>query len=113
MWRPPSTYPAARDPPPRCRGLWRPTPPRGPAPPPRGRAERPDYRETLGTVTVPTLLLVGADDPYTPVSDAEAIRALVPHAVLAVVHDAGHLPGVEQPERFNAALLDFLRTRPA
>ncbi|MFE1321001.1 alpha/beta fold hydrolase [Kitasatospora phosalacinea] len=95
----------------RVLGMMRATDPRGAAAALRGRAERPDYRDTLRTVTVPTLLLVGADDPYTPVTDAEAIRALVPHAVLTVVHDAGHLPGAEQPERFNAALLDFLRTR--
>ncbi|WP_033212609.1 alpha/beta fold hydrolase [Kitasatospora phosalacinea] len=95
----------------RVLGMMRATDPRGAAAALRGRAERPDYRDTLRTVTVPTLLLVGADDVYTPVTDSEAIRALVPHADLAVIHDAGHLPGAEQPERFNAALLDFLRTR--
>jgi pimeloyl-ACP methyl ester carboxylesterase len=50
---------------------------------------------------------------YTPVSDAETIRELVPHAVLTVIDGAGHLPGAEQPARFNAALLDFLAERVA
>lgn len=36
---------------------------------------------------------------------------LLPHAVLTVIDGAGHLPGVEQPERFNEALLKFLGTQ--
>ncbi len=74
-----------------------------------GRAERPDYRDTLATVRVPTLIVVGADDVYTPVADAEAIARLVAHATLSVLDKAGHLPGGEQPERFNTVLLGFLR----
>ncbi|WP_327189834.1 alpha/beta fold hydrolase [Streptomyces xinghaiensis] len=92
-------------------GMMRATDPRGAAAALRGRAERPDYRDTLADAGVPTLVVVGADDVYTPVAEAEAIRRLVPHAALSVIDGAGHLPGVEQPERFNAVLLDFLRTR--
>ncbi|MFE1291373.1 alpha/beta fold hydrolase [Streptomyces sp. NPDC058751] len=89
-------------------GMMRATDPRGAAAALRGRAERPDYRDTLAAVRSPVLIVVGADDVYTPVADAEAIRELVPHAVLTVVEGAGHLPGAERPELFNAALLDFL-----
>jgi pimeloyl-ACP methyl ester carboxylesterase len=91
--------------------MMRSTDPRGAAAALRGRAERPDYRDTLAAVEVPVLIVVGADDVFTPVADAEAIHRLVPHAAVAVVDRAGHLPGVEQPERFNAALLDFLTTQ--
>ncbi|GHB45861.1 alpha/beta hydrolase [Streptomyces viridiviolaceus] len=84
------------------------TDPRGAAAALRGRAERPDYREVLAAVEAPVLIAVGADDAYTPVAEAEAIHRLVPHATLAVIEKAGHLPGAEQPERFNAALLEFL-----
>ncbi|MEU0373006.1 alpha/beta fold hydrolase [Streptomyces sp. NPDC006283] len=90
--------------------MMRTTHPEGAAAALRGRAERPDYRETLAAVKVPTLIVVGADDAYTPVSDAEAMRDLIPHAELTVIDGAGHLPGVEQPERFNKALLNFLGT---
>ncbi|MET7368995.1 alpha/beta fold hydrolase [Streptomyces sp. NPDC005566] len=89
-------------------GMMRATDPEGAAAALRGRAERPDYRDTLAAVEVPVLIVVGADDVYTPVSSAEDIRRLVPHATLTVIDRAGHLPGVEQPELFNAALLDFL-----
>ncbi|MFC8571155.1 alpha/beta fold hydrolase [Streptomyces sp. NPDC057245] len=57
------------------------------------------------------LVVVGADDVYTPVTDAEAISHLAPHSVLSVVEGAGHLPGAEQPDRFDRVLLDFLRTQ--
>lgn len=97
-------------------GLMRATDPHGAAAALRGRAERPDYRDTLVTVAsagIPTLIVVGADDVYTPVADAKAMGCLVPHANLSVIDGAGHLPGAEQPERFNTVLLDFLRTQPS
>ncbi|MFJ8015534.1 alpha/beta fold hydrolase [Streptomyces sp. NPDC096339] len=84
------------------------TDPEGAAAALRGRAERPDYRPVLARAAEPCLLLVGADDVYTPVADAEAMHALMPHSVLTVIDGAGHLPGVEQPEAFNRALLEFL-----
>jgi pimeloyl-ACP methyl ester carboxylesterase len=91
--------------------MMRATDPVGAAAALRGRAERPDYRDTLTAVEVPTLIVVGADDFYTPVGDAEAIHRLIPHATLIVIDGAGHLPGAEQPERFNTALLHFLNTQ--
>ncbi|MFJ7586521.1 alpha/beta fold hydrolase [Streptomyces sp. NPDC097617] len=84
------------------------TDPEGAAAALRGRAERPDYRPVLGESAEPCLVLVGADDVYTPVAQAEALHALLPHAVLTVIEGAGHLPGMEQPEASNKALLDFL-----
>ncbi|MFJ8661288.1 alpha/beta fold hydrolase [Streptomyces sp. NPDC093795] len=76
----------------------------------RGRAERPDYRETLTTVPFPALVVVGRDDTYTPVADAEDMCALLPHATLAVVERAAHLPNLERPEEFDAVLENYLRS---
>ncbi|MBT2481705.1 alpha/beta fold hydrolase [Streptomyces sp. ISL-94] len=84
------------------------TDPEGAAAALRGRAERPDYRPVLDGAAEPCLVVVGADDVYTPVAEAEALHALMPHSVLAVIERAGHLPGVEQPEAFNRVLLEFL-----
>ncbi|WP_250035320.1 alpha/beta fold hydrolase [Paractinoplanes maris] len=74
----------------------------------RGRAERPDYRDLLTTITAPTLIVVGRDDEFTPVSDAEQMHALIPGSTLVVVDGAGHLPNLEQPGAFNDALTAFL-----
>ncbi|MFG2981933.1 alpha/beta fold hydrolase [Streptomyces sp. NPDC048258] len=88
--------------------MMRATDPEGAAAALRGRAERPDYRPLLAGAAEPCLVVVGADDVYTPVAEAEALHALMPHSVLAVIERAGHLPGVEQPEAFNRVLLEFL-----
>ncbi|MEU9038410.1 alpha/beta fold hydrolase [Streptomyces sp. NPDC048352] len=98
----------------RVRAMMCATDPKGAAAALRGRAERPDYRPVLAALPeqVPCLVLVGADDVYTPVAEAEAMCALAPHARLVVVEGAGHLPGVEQPEAVNRALLEFLAVLP-
>ncbi|MFE7240499.1 alpha/beta fold hydrolase [Streptomyces sp. NPDC057580] len=88
--------------------MMRTTAPEGAAAALRGRAERPDYRESLAGAEVPVLLVFGADDAYTPVADGEALHRLIPHSALVVVDRAAHLPNLEQPERFNAAFLGFL-----
>jgi 3-oxoadipate enol-lactonase len=76
----------------------------------RGRAERADHRHTLTTVAVPALVVVGRDDSYTPVADAEEMHALLPHATLAVIDRAAHLPNLERPEEFDAVLESYLRS---
>ncbi|MEU0050082.1 alpha/beta fold hydrolase [Streptomyces sp. NPDC006309] len=84
------------------------TSPQGAAAALRGRAERPDYRSLLTRLSVPALVLVGADDTYTPVPDAEALHAALPDSVLHVIDGAAHLPNLERPEEFNRALAAFL-----
>ncbi|MGW6963996.1 alpha/beta fold hydrolase [Streptomyces zaomyceticus] len=86
------------------------TDPAGAAAALRGRAERPDYRQTLTTVPFPALVVVGRDDTYTPVADAEDMHALLPHSTLAVVERAAHLPNLERPEEFDAVLASYLRS---
>jgi pimeloyl-ACP methyl ester carboxylesterase len=62
----------------------------------------------LARVTVPALVVVGADDTYTPVSDAEAMHAALPDSTLHVIKGAAHLPNLERPEEFNEILGEFL-----
>ncbi|MCZ4123786.1 bifunctional 3-oxoadipate enol-lactonase/4-carboxymuconolactone decarboxylase PcaDC [Streptomyces sp. H39-S7] len=56
-----------------------------------------DVRDELGRITVPTLVVAGADDPATPPADARVLVAGIPDAKLAVVPAASHLTPVEQP----------------
>jgi 3-oxoadipate enol-lactonase len=88
--------------------MMRNTPPQGAAAALRGRAERPDYDESLMLAAVPALVVVGADDTFTPVADAEHLHGLLPEATLAVVQGAAHLPNLERPAEFNSVLRDFL-----
>lgn len=75
----------------------------------RGRALRREYISTLLAVRVPTLIIVGDEDEFTPVADAERMHNLVPNSQLVVVQGAGHLPNLERPDEFNDALIWFLR----
>ncbi|MBD0741210.1 hydrolase [Streptomyces sp. CBMA152] len=84
------------------------TAPEGAAAALRGRAERPDYRDLLTRITVPTLVVVGEDDEFTPVSDAEAMHAAIPDSTLALIPSSAHMPNLEQPELFNAAVWGLL-----
>jgi len=54
------------------------------------------------------LVVVGRDDAYTPVSDAEAMHAALPQSTLAVIESAAHMPNPERPAEFNVALAEFL-----
>ncbi|MDW4904774.1 alpha/beta hydrolase [Streptomyces sp. ADMS] len=87
------------------------TDPRGAAAALRGRARRPDYRPLLTRLTVPALVVVGADDHFTPVSDAEAMHAALADSTLRVIENSAHIPNLERPAEFNKALADFLATR--
>ena len=92
--------------------MMRSAPPQGAAAALRGRAERPDYCDLLAKVTVPTLVVVGADDEYTPVSDAEYMHAQLPDSTLAVIEGAAHMPNLERTDEFDSALAGFLERLP-
>lgn len=61
------------------------------------------------TIKVPTLLMTGDSDLWTPPSILRLQASHVKHAEVKVIREAGHAPNWEQPEAFNAALLDFVR----
>lgn len=70
--------------------------------------DRPDMTEAMRHVSVPTLLVVGAEDQITPPACLEAAEAIIPRAKLLIVPAAGHLVPLEAPEVFNHAVLEFL-----
>ncbi|GII78954.1 alpha/beta hydrolase [Sphaerisporangium rufum] len=88
--------------------MMRAAPPAGAAAALRGRAERDDHTATLAGLTVPATVVVGREDAYTPVADAEFMARTIPDADLVVVDGAGHLPNLERPEEFDRALRGLL-----
>jgi 3-oxoadipate enol-lactonase len=68
-----------------------------------------NYLERLSEIKMPTLIMVGEDDPGTPVSASEAMHERISNSRLVVLPSARHLSNVEQAEAFNAALLNFVR----
>jgi pimeloyl-ACP methyl ester carboxylesterase len=69
--------------------------------------------DRLASIDMPTLVVWGAADPLTPLGLGERIAAAVPRARLVTFADGAHSPNVEQPERFNRLLREFLRERAA
>ncbi|WP_214366116.1 3-oxoadipate enol-lactonase [Pseudonocardia sp. H11422] len=67
-----------------------------------------DVRDQLSRITVPTLVIAGADDPATPVEMVRAIALGIAGATFVVVGDAAHLVNAEQPEAVNQALAEHL-----
>ncbi len=69
----------------------------------------PEVIDSLGSVAVPTLVLVGErDKPFLKAADYMASR--IPAAKKVVLPDAGHAANIDQPEAFNRAVEDFLAT---
>ncbi|HEX9242610.1 MAG TPA: alpha/beta fold hydrolase [Anaeromyxobacter sp.] len=90
------------------RGLVTGGTPAGVAAAQRAMARRPDSTPTLATISCPTLVVVGAQDTVTPPAEAEKIAKAVKGATLVRIPGAGHLPCIENPEAFNAALGKFV-----
>ncbi len=63
---------------------------------------------TLHLITTPTLIIAGEFDPACTVAQAEVIHREIAGSRLEVIRDAAHLSNLEQPERFNQLLTDFL-----
>ncbi|MDP8970120.1 MAG: alpha/beta fold hydrolase [Actinomycetota bacterium] len=68
--------------------------------------------DELAALRVPALVIWGDRDAVLPRSHALAALARLAHGRESVIADSGHLPHVEQPERFLDALLPFLAERP-
>lgn len=66
---------------------------------------------TLPLIAAPTCVIVGAEDPSTPVSASELIHREIGGSQLVIIEDAAHLSNIEKPAAFNAALLNFLSRR--
>jgi pimeloyl-ACP methyl ester carboxylesterase len=84
------------------------TKPEGAAAALRGMALRRDQTDLLKEISVPVLVLAGAEDTITPPSDAGAMSGRIGGSRLEIIEGAGHVSNVERPEQFNRALLSFL-----
>lgn len=79
----------------------------------RGTLRQLDSRviDSLPSIRVPTLVLVGArDEPFLAATDYMASR--IPDATKVVIPDAGHAANIEQPAAFNEAVRAFLKRIP-
>jgi 3-oxoadipate enol-lactonase len=67
-----------------------------------------DALDRLGRLTMPVLVVAGADDRLTPAPHSETLAKAIPRAELVTIPGAGHLPYLEAADRFADAVLRFL-----
>ena len=94
--------------------------PNAPAPPPPERTvdelvrslqalrDRADAADVAAQFSGPLWIAVGDNDPFLPVDEAREIVAAAVNGRLEVFAGAGHFTNLEQPERFNELLREFL-----
>jgi 3-oxoadipate enol-lactonase len=67
-----------------------------------------DFRQRLGEIQAPTLVIAGADDTATTAEDRAALVDGIPDSRLMVLEHAAHLANVEAPRAFTLAVLEHL-----
>jgi len=67
-----------------------------------------DQRAAIASVTAPTLVIAGSEDPATPPWHGAVIARTIPGARLRVVRGASHLANVSQPAEVTALLAGHL-----
>ena len=65
----------------------------------------------LGEIKVPTLIIAGERDTFTPAFLARGMAAAIPESELMVVDHGSHVVPIEQPEMVNMRIVDFVRSR--
>lgn len=65
--------------------------------------------DKVQAISIPTLIVWGANDQVVPIADGKDYAAKIPHAKMVVIPECGHVPSTEQPKAFLQAVSDFLR----
>jgi len=76
----------------------------------RALLARPDRTDLLKTLRMPTLVLCGRDDGWSPLSRHEEMARLIPGSRLVGVPECGHMSTMERPEAITAAMLAWLES---
>ncbi|MEO7712145.1 MAG: alpha/beta fold hydrolase [Gemmatimonadaceae bacterium] len=75
----------------------------------RAMADRADSSDLLPTITVPTLVVGGAEDTFIPSDELRAMATRIPHSRFELLGGSGHVCAYECPGAFNHVVGEFLR----
>ncbi|MCL7987493.1 alpha/beta hydrolase [Sphingobacterium sp. lm-10] len=76
-------------------------------------ASRTDTSDLLPNITIPTLLVRGQHDKITPETLMLEMKDHIPQSEFVSIEGSGHLPNLENPAAFNAALSAYLNRLPS
>lgn len=68
-----------------------------------------DLRDEISKITIPTTIFHGKKDEICPFELAEVLHREIPNAVLVPFENSGHGINGDEPEKFNAELIKFLK----
>jgi pimeloyl-ACP methyl ester carboxylesterase len=68
-----------------------------------------DLSRRYAHISVPTLILWGANDNVVPIANGVRLTQAIPHATLVTIDKCGHIPHEELPDAVRKPLTDFLR----
>jgi non-heme chloroperoxidase len=69
-----------------------------------------DADDLYRAIDIPVLFSHGLHDAIAPVAAARHGHAITPNSTLSIYENAGHAPFMEEPERFNRELAEFVRS---
>ncbi|MGZ7050219.1 MAG: alpha/beta fold hydrolase [Methanobacterium sp.] len=71
-------------------------------------AARTDMTHVLPQIKVPTLIIVGENDNFTPIQSSKIMNEGIINSELKIISKAGHVSNLENTDEFNHNLLKFL-----
>jgi 3-oxoadipate enol-lactonase len=74
----------------------------------RAIRDRQDSTDVVASLQAPVLILAGDQDALIAPQEAQALAATAPNGRAVILDGVGHLPSLQQPDRFNAELLGLL-----
>ena len=69
---------------------------------------KPDHTDILHTINVPTLIICGEEDIFTPCEYSRYLRDNISNSEMIILKDAAHINPLDQPEKFCELVLNFL-----
>lgn len=75
-------------------------------------ANRSETCSSLNQISVPTLIICGNNDAITPLEKSIFMHENIPNSILKTIEKAGHLSNLEQPDKFNKIVYDFIENLP-
>jgi len=75
------------------------------------QAARTDMTHVLPKIKVPTLIMIGENDNFTPLSSSQMMNEKIADSELKIIPKAGHISNLENTLEFNRNLTEFLRRK--
>lgn len=67
-----------------------------------------DWRDVVRRETIPHLFIAGGQSPLWPADHAKLLAEMTRYGQYVILPEAGHIPHIEDPTTFNAAVMTFL-----